>query len=167
MIHIWHDKETFRVLCVRRCICGSKLQTNTAQNVCMCICTYIYVCVYICIYVYMGMRCQILRKSRHVCIYIHTRTCTQALLSAEEYRRSLEVKLREAQRRSEWMRETEQQIHDNERQRVEYLQEVCVRVRVRLACARVCCCAFVRLHLTFSLCLFMHSCFLQNPHRSF
>lgn len=52
------------------------------------------------------------------------REAEQALLSAEEYRRALEVKLREAQRRSEWMRETEAQIMDNERARIEYLQEV-------------------------------------------
>uniref|UniRef100_A0A7S0TK26 PDZ domain-containing protein n=1 Tax=Hemiselmis andersenii TaxID=464988 RepID=A0A7S0TK26_HEMAN len=52
------------------------------------------------------------------------RDAEQALLSAEEYRRSLEVRLREAQRRSEWMRETDAQIQDNERARVDYLSEV-------------------------------------------
>jgi hypothetical protein len=52
------------------------------------------------------------------------RESEQALLAAEEYRRSLEVKLREAQRRSEWMRETDAQIAENERARHDYLHEV-------------------------------------------
>lgn len=54
--------------------------------------------------------------------------CAQDLLVAEEYRRSLEVKLREAQRRSEWMRETEAQIQSNERARKDYLTEVGLRL---------------------------------------
>jgi len=52
------------------------------------------------------------------------REAEQALLAAEEYRRTLEVKLAEAQRRSEWQRDTERQIQDNERSRLDYLGEV-------------------------------------------
>jgi len=52
------------------------------------------------------------------------RDAEQSLLAAEEYRRTLEVKLAEAQRRSEWQRDTERQIQDNERSRLDYLSEV-------------------------------------------
>jgi hypothetical protein len=52
------------------------------------------------------------------------REAEQALLNAEEYRRTLEVKLAEAQRRSEWQRDTERQILDNERARVDYLNDI-------------------------------------------
>lgn len=52
------------------------------------------------------------------------REAEQALLSAEEYRRSLEVRLREAQRRNEWIRETEEQIRANEFERIGYTAEV-------------------------------------------
>mmetsp|Transcript_20394 Transcript_20394/g.48663 ORF Transcript_20394/g.48663 Transcript_20394/m.48663 type:complete len:386 (-) Transcript_20394:143-1300(-) len=52
------------------------------------------------------------------------REAEQSLLAAEEYRRTLEVKLAEAQRRSEWQRDTERQIQDNERSRLDYLSEV-------------------------------------------
>mmetsp|Transcript_40860 Transcript_40860/g.93162 ORF Transcript_40860/g.93162 Transcript_40860/m.93162 type:complete len:383 (+) Transcript_40860:89-1237(+) len=52
------------------------------------------------------------------------REAEQALLNAEEYRRTLEVKLAEAQRRSEWQRDTERQIMDNERARVDYLNDI-------------------------------------------
>jgi len=52
------------------------------------------------------------------------RESEQQLLHAEELRRTLEVKLAEAQRRSEWQRDTERQIHENERARLDYLNEI-------------------------------------------
>eukprot|EP00802_Teleaulax_amphioxeia_P010126 Tamp_10151.p1 GENE.Tamp_10151~~Tamp_10151.p1 ORF type:complete len:303 (+),score=64.82 Tamp_10151:885-1793(+) len=52
------------------------------------------------------------------------RESEQQLLQAEETRRTLEVKLAEAQRRSEWQRDTERQIHENERARLDYLNEI-------------------------------------------
>jgi len=52
------------------------------------------------------------------------REAEHALLAAEEYRRGLEARLREAQRRSEWVKETEHQIMENERARVDYIAEV-------------------------------------------
>ena len=55
---------------------------------------------------------------------VERREAEQALLNAEEYRRTLEVKLAEAQRRSEWQRDTERQIMDNERARVDYLNDI-------------------------------------------
>ena len=42
------------------------------------------------------------------------REAEQALLAAEEYRRGLEMRLRETQRRSDWIRETEEQISRNQ-----------------------------------------------------
>ena len=52
------------------------------------------------------------------------RDSEQQLLQAEEMRRTLEVKLAEAQRRSEWQRDTERQIQENERARLDYLNEI-------------------------------------------
>uniref|UniRef100_A0A7S0EZ37 PDZ domain-containing protein n=1 Tax=Hanusia phi TaxID=3032 RepID=A0A7S0EZ37_9CRYP len=52
------------------------------------------------------------------------REVEQQMLQAERYRRSLEARLAEAQRRTEWQRESEHQIQDNERARMEYLNEI-------------------------------------------